>query len=796
MSTNQKILVLTLSFGSGHVRVAQAITDELQRTLPDAEVRLLDALEDCRYPFRLLYVWPYWAMLRFFPELWRIFFSARMASDHEHTAPAWALRWGFAPALRAIASFQPDLLVACEVGACDLSVIAVRSMTTTAKIAAVITDFEAEPIWIKPEIEIYVVPDEHVREQLTEWGAEPDKIEICGIPLDRTFYQEHDAAETRRAFGLDGRPMVLLMGGGMGPTRMDEVAADLLKSDSDLQIIALPGFDRKVIRGLSRLQSGIHTRLTVLKWTDEVAKLMQAADLLVTKPGGVTLAEAATSSLPCVLFDAIPGPETINEQKFVRAGAARRASSTGETAKLVLSALRNDNDLDAMMRNITQLARPKATREIAELLLKVLAACRIRNKAAESSSSDGPVLIFSISNGSGHNRTADGIVADLHRCWPSVNVEIVDVANHMGKLARFTHITAFLWLVKNAPALWKLIDSYQKKQTATSPDWFYRRECRRMFDLVRKVRPKAIVATEVGCCEIAALIKRDLCLDLPLIAIHTDIDADRAWVRPEVDLYCLATDACAQQFCDNGAPKNRIAAWGPVMAEGYAEDRDAVKEKRDISDWLHLDPLLPIILVAGGGEGIGQIEETVRHLSGLQTQDFQTIVLCGHNKRLKARCDLLASRDPNNRIRVLGWTGPETMPRLMYAADLTISKLGNMFHEAIACGLPIIALEPPAGAERLQYRLLDEWKIGRGVRTNAEMIRALEELLKSPELIQEMRSRMQTHKKRDAGEKVAAWLMQRVLQRSHSANMHDDGPISVGPLSERSRPGKREDNYA
>ena len=117
-----------------------------------------------------------------------------------------------------------------------------------------------------------------------------------------------------------------------------------------------------------------------------------------------------------------------------------------------------------------------------------------------------PVLILTIANGAGHIRVANGIAAAIRSTEPSLPVMVVDVADYMTRFVRFTHVSAFLWLVKHAPAIWDRIDRYQKQQTRTSPEWYYRRGCHRLFDLARRVRPRALVATEVGCCEIAALI--------------------------------------------------------------------------------------------------------------------------------------------------------------------------------------------------------------------------------------------------------------------------------------------------
>src|SRR6267378_4176150 len=100
---------------------------------------------------------------------------------------------------------------------------------------------------------------------------------------------------------------------------------------------------------------------------------------------------------------------------------------------------------------------------------------------------DNPVLILTIPNGAGHIRTAQGIAAAMREVQPSMPVMIADVADYMKAFVRFTHITAYLWLVKHAPAAWDRIDRYQKRQVHTSPEWFYRRGCRPLFELALSV---------------------------------------------------------------------------------------------------------------------------------------------------------------------------------------------------------------------------------------------------------------------------------------------------------------------
>jgi processive 1,2-diacylglycerol beta-glucosyltransferase len=404
---------------------------------------------------------------------------------------------------------------------------------------------------------------------------------------------------------------------------------------------------------------------------------------------------------------------------------------------------------------------------------------------------DGPVLILAISNGAGHIRVAEGIASAILAEQPTTPVIIANVADYMTPMARFTHVTAYLWLVKHAPATWDRIDRYQKRQPHTSPEWFYRRGCRSLFEMARDLRPRALVATEVGCCEIAALIKRDLALDVPLVAVNNEFDADRAWMQKEVDLYCFVTEQSGEEIIKQGAPRERVRVWGAPLTDGFDVPRDHEQERASVCRWLALDPQQPLVLIAGGSEGMGKVEETTARLLRLESLAPQLIVLAGRNERLKSRCERLARDGDEKRLRVLGWTGSEEMPKLMSAADLMVSKLGSMFNEALASLLPIVALEPPPGAERVQYRLLEEWQVGRPVRTLDEMTEVVEDLLTHPQKLSLMHEQARARRKLDAAQRIARWLTEAIAERPQAGETFQ----SDGELSSQQMKDSRQESY-
>ncbi len=381
-----------------------------------------------------------------------------------------------------------------------------------------------------------------------------------------------------------------------------------------------------------------------------------------------------------------------------------------------------------------------------------------------------PVLLLTINNGAAHTQAAEAIAEALEKHGSEICPKIVDVSDFMSPLARFTHVTAYLWLVKNAPAVWEKIDAYQKKQTQTSPAWFYRHHCKKIFELAREIQPSAIVATEVGCGEIAALIKKDLKLKALLVAVNLDYDADRAWLQPEVDFYSVATDFVKTNLVELGAEPEKISVLGAPLKEHFKvlEQTARAGQRAKICAELGFETALPIVLVAGGGEGLGNIEQIIKVLLK-GTAPLQLVVMTGKNTGLKERCEKIA-RQPenaqNHSLRVIGWTN--NVAEFYQVADILISKLGLTFFEATACALPIVALIPPPGAERVQYNLLEKLGVGRAVKTVEEMAQVVTELLiDERKKLVKMRSNAEKFGQTNAAApRLANWIVEQIFARA------------------------------
>jgi len=365
---SKRIFILTLSIGTGHVRAAEVIQRALYDCIDPVEVRLLDALKVAHSWFLSLYVRPYWWLLRRAPALWRRLFERRQTKLHRATAPRWVFRRGCKRVLEQLKAFSPHLVIANEIGAVEIAALGKREGWFHAPILAVQTDFQTEPPWAQAEVDVYCVGSEEARSQLVHWGTSPNRILVCGIPTDPAFSLPLERGELRRALGLDvQRPVVLVMGGGMGPAPLDAIVQSLELCRFPLQAVAVAGHDRSMRQALERLRGRLTLDLHIFGWTDTVSDLMAAADLLITKPGGLTSAEALSAGLPMVVTHPIPGPEERHVRYLVQQGVAVQAETLADIPRVVTQMLSQPDKLAEMSRRQKDLARPDAAHAIAQV---------------------------------------------------------------------------------------------------------------------------------------------------------------------------------------------------------------------------------------------------------------------------------------------------------------------------------------------------------------------------------------------------------------------------------------------
>lgn len=364
----RRIAILTLGVGPGHLRASQAIHQALHDGADNVDARTIDVLDLAKPWFIRGYVHSYRLLRRRAPWAWRKLYVWRQRKQLGKTAPDWFFRRGCKAVLARLKAFRPHLVIVTEIGAAELAALGKREGWFDAPILAAQTNFCTEPAWVKAEIDVQCVGSEEARRQLILWGVSANRILNCGVPVEPVFAISYDRAELRRALGLHTkRPVVLVMGMGMETAPINAIVRSMELCRQAVQVIVVAGRNRGIRLHLEALRRQLALDLRVYGWTDSIPELMGAADLLITRPGGVTTSEALAAGLPMILACPNPGAEESHLKFLVQRGVGLAAARPEEIPLMVSDLLDHSRKLESFGEREREMARPDAAYSVAQV---------------------------------------------------------------------------------------------------------------------------------------------------------------------------------------------------------------------------------------------------------------------------------------------------------------------------------------------------------------------------------------------------------------------------------------------
>lgn len=364
--SSPRVLVVSGSAGHGHTMAAAAVTDALRERHPHIVVEHVDAVAKMWSAYKHTYRWAYLRLVDRNPALWRHLYDS---TDKRPTTIGHALTvLAGGPFLRFVQRWRPDVIVCTHFLAPELISRALRRGKLDCDVQAVVTDHDAHRIWYWPEISRYYVASELVQARLSlTYGVPDENISETGIPVRAPFARPCDPTRTRLAFGLDpNRPTVLFLSGGFAAGPMSRAIIGLWQERRDVQVIAVCGRNERLRRRVARLARPAGAVLHALGFVDEVRELMEVADVVVAKSGGITVSECMAVGRPLIISAAIPGQEERNADAIVEAGAGYWAPTPAEVRWRVARLLDEPDRLAAVTRKAAAFGRPAAAADIAD----------------------------------------------------------------------------------------------------------------------------------------------------------------------------------------------------------------------------------------------------------------------------------------------------------------------------------------------------------------------------------------------------------------------------------------------
>lgn len=361
-----KILILHTSVGHGIKVTAQNIYARLVKS-GRFEVRIEDFQEIERGAFAIVLEKMYLFFTERFSFIWGWLYSDLAASIIIPLRPFMAAL-KYRKTLRMIQSFQPNIIISTETAPTGIVAYLKTKGLYKGKLAVAFSDYHLHRFWLYDQVDLYLCNIAEQAIELTKLGVAPDRLAVTGMVVSEKYLQKVSREEAAKKFALDPRKKTILISGGRrGLQASKEITEKLLESLQPFQIAVVTGKNEELKKQLELLDPVPEHFLKILGYVTDQDVLMSAADVLISKPGGPTIAEAVSKGLPIVVTDAHPGHEMRNMEYLERHNAALSGRNPAEVVKLVEMILRREVKHDKAGA-FEKIIRPKEAISLTDVL--------------------------------------------------------------------------------------------------------------------------------------------------------------------------------------------------------------------------------------------------------------------------------------------------------------------------------------------------------------------------------------------------------------------------------------------
>lgn len=357
-----KIIITYASAGTGHRRAAEAIYNYFNENCPQQDLEIIDALEKTNFFFKNIYSYGYPFLINHALWLWRFSFW------FTYIKPLRLFTKFFLSVVnqlntREFADFliqeNPDFIISTHFLPSEITARLKRRNKLAAKLVTVITDFGVHPFWIAQGTDTYIVACDVSRQKLIQEGSGEADIKVLGIPIESKFTRQYDKGALYKKFNLTpDKFTVLIVTGSFGIGRIEEVV-DLLYKDA--QILAVCANNKMLY---TRLKKKDYPQLRVFSFIDNIEELMAISDIMMAKPGGLTISESLAMDLLPIFITSIPGQETENAFILSAKSLCINVRKISSLKDIVLDFKEHPDKLKSIKEKIRQEKKPFAVKDL------------------------------------------------------------------------------------------------------------------------------------------------------------------------------------------------------------------------------------------------------------------------------------------------------------------------------------------------------------------------------------------------------------------------------------------------
>ena len=370
----KRILVLSASVGAGHMRAAQAVELALRETDPSAIVKNVDLLTLTNPAFRKIYGQMYLDLVNKAPHVLGFFYDMmdkpRGPRSRRDRIRLLVEKLNLQDFLELLEQEPWDVVVNTHFLPAEIIASLRRDERTKLPQITVTTDFETHRLWVNQPCDLYTTATDEGAAYLNHWGVPKEHIRVTGIPIHPVFSREKDRKKCLASQKLTGdRPILLQLAGGFGVGPIEQLYRGLLALPMGLEIVVVAGKNAAVKAQLEKIETPSRHLTHILGFTDQIDELMAVADVVLSKPGGLTTSEVLARGAAMAIVNPIPGQESRNSDFLLENGAAIKINNLATMPTKLEPLLKDKERLAKLKANAKKLGRPRAAFDVAEMAL-------------------------------------------------------------------------------------------------------------------------------------------------------------------------------------------------------------------------------------------------------------------------------------------------------------------------------------------------------------------------------------------------------------------------------------------
>ncbi len=366
-----KVMILSITTGQGHHSAAKSIGEALE--LRGVKVKIVDVYKQIDKNFSDALNKGFLLATKHTAKAYRAVYELIDTKTAPSTKYSLQNVLGILMGIRFekfIEEFGPDVIICTHVFSAQVvNELKRRGRLTDIPTIGIVTDYTIHPFWEEvTNVEYVEIASEFISQRANIKGITNDRLLPFGIPIQKKFSVKRDKTDVRAELSLpcDGR-IILVMAGSMGYGNMPAIISGILRFDSSCTILAVCGNNKKLYNNL--VKKAYPKNVKLYGFTDNVDVLMDAADCIVTKPGGLTTTESMAKNLPMIFVNPLPGQEDRNQEFFLNSGLALAVTKTFTIDEALFLLFNQPGRLELIKSEMKKISKPTSSETLADFVI-------------------------------------------------------------------------------------------------------------------------------------------------------------------------------------------------------------------------------------------------------------------------------------------------------------------------------------------------------------------------------------------------------------------------------------------